>query len=99
MKIKVTVELEIPDVVDDNVDLKSEYTKGITWEMAHVIQDVFDNFLNYATTSHLQDVIEWIVESKGDEASTEYQIVKHHQKWADILSGAERTMKVERIDG
>lgn len=99
MKIKVTVELEIPDVVDDRVDLKSEYTKGITWEMAHVIQDVFDNFTNYAVCAHHADAIKWIVKSKGDESGMEYHIVTQHQKWADILDKAKHTMKVERLDG
>ena len=85
MKVKVTVELDIPD------------TSG-PWEMAQVIQDVFDNFVNHAKTSHLEEAIEWVTESKGDEFSPAYQIYKHHRAWADIFSKAESTMRVERID-
>lgn len=97
MKIKVSVELDIPDPKDENVDLGAEYAKGITWADAFILQLVFDEFVNYAVVSHLEDAADWAARSNGDKGSTEYQILTHHRLWADILQKAEKTMKIERV--
>ena len=95
MKVKVTLVLDLPEVVDGNVNLESEYVKGITWKIAHVIQDVFDNFLNYAICSHLEDAMKWMGRHKNLPHSE--LIVKHHNEWADILRAAEPSMKIEEV--
>ena len=95
MKVKVTLELELPDVVDNNVNLQDEYVKGMTLEMAHVTQDVFENFTNYATCQHLLNAMEWL----GSNRELPYAklIVDEHNKWADILRKAEPSLKIEKI--
>lgn len=96
MKVRVSLELELPDVKDENVpDLQAEYVPGISWEMAHVIQTVFDGFLNFAIVQHLQEAMQWMGRHKDLPHAA--VIVKHHNDWADLLRRAEKTMKVEKI--
>ena len=95
MKVKVSIVLDLPEVKDGNVNLEKEYVAGISWKMAYVIQDVFDNFLNYAICAHLQDALKWMGRHK-DLPNSEL-IVKSHNEWADILRAAEPTMKIEEI--
>jgi len=95
MKVKVTLELELPDVVDKNVNLQDEYVKGITWEMAHVTQEVFENFTNYAVCQHLREAVEYL--GRKRESPYAKLIVADHNKWADILQKAEPSLKIEKI--
>lgn len=100
MKVRVTLELELPEVKDPNVDLTAEYVKGINWEMAHVIQDIFDNFLNFSVCGHLERAMQFMGRKKGEtdaEKMVAEHIVKHSNAWADILRNAEQSMKVEKI--
>lgn len=94
MKVRVTLELDLPDHPNDEpVDLQAEYVPGITWELAFVIQSLFDNFLNFAICQHLHMVTKWL----GRKDAAGKLIVKSHRQWADILRKAEKTMKVEKI--
>lgn len=95
MKVKITLELDLPEVKDDNVNLQNEYVKGITWEMAHISQSIFDNFLNYSICSHLRDAMRWMGRNKDTPNSK--MIAKQHNLWADILRKSESTMKIEKI--
>jgi hypothetical protein len=97
MKVRVSIELDIPDVKDENVEMNSEYVKGITWEKAFALQDIFDNFTNYAVCSHLRDAMKWLVKSKDDKTSNEYWIHAHHNQWADIISKAAPSLTVEKL--
>ena len=85
----------MPDVVDKNVNLQDEYVKGITWEMAHVTQNVFENFTNYAVCQHLREAVEWLTSKR--ELPYAKLIVDEHNKWADILQKAEKSLKVEKV--
>lgn len=97
MRVKVSIELDLPEVKDGNVNLKDEFVKGISWEMAYIIQNVFDNFLNFAITAHLMAATKWLAKSKEDIKSPAYFIHQSHNNWADILRNAEPTMKVEKV--
>mgnify|MGYP006304101737 CR=1 FL=1 len=94
MKVRVSIDLELPDVEDNNVDLQSEYVPGMTWEMAYATQEVFDYFVNYAICRHLRDATKWMANKESPNASL---IAQHHDQWADILRNAEPSMKVEKI--
>ena len=95
MKVRVSIDLDLPDVIDKNVNLQDEYVKDITWEMAHVIQTVFDNFLNFAICNHLQAAFHWLGRNKNIPNAK--LLAAQHNQWADILRAAESTMKVEKI--
>lgn len=96
MRVKVTVELDLPDEKwEESVKRDDEYVKGITWEMAFVIQAVFDNLLNFAIGKHRQMALQWM--GKNKEMPHAELIVKQHNTWADILQKAEPTMKIEKI--
>ena len=97
MKVKVSLELELPEIVDESVDLNQKYTENYTVGEALLVQNVFDNLTNYALISHLQDSIKWLIKSKENKQSMEYHIYSEHNKWADILQRAMPTVKTEII--
>jgi hypothetical protein len=97
MKIRVTLELELPDLIDKDGNLQDEYVKGITKEMAHVTQDVFENFINYATCRHIEDAVEELTNPEKRTSPYSKLIVDDHNKWSDILQKAEPSLKIEKI--
>lgn len=99
MKVLVSLELELPDLkqsdVEKGVKLQEPYgASGYTWEMAFVVQSIFDNFVNFSICQHLIEATDWM--TKKDSPSQKL-IVKSHKEWAAILRKAERTMKVQKI--
>lgn len=100
MKVRITLDLELPDIkqsdVEKGVKLQEPYgNTGHTWEMAFVVQDVFDNFLNFAIRQHLQEALHCM--SEGKDMSNSILITKIHTQWVNILRKAEPTMKIEKI--
>ncbi len=90
IKVKVTTELELP--INENNDVYKFDAHGF------VHQAVFDNFTHYPLKQHLIEATKWLGKSKGVETSTEYQIYRCHETWADILEKASVNTKVEIID-
>ena len=86
VKVKVTWELELP--YDTEEQTYKFDAKGL------VIQDVFDNLVNYAILKHLEDSMEYLSKTKGNKTSIFYEIFKHHEFWADLLRKAETEGKV-----
>jgi hypothetical protein len=85
MKIELSIELDIPGIED--------------WSNEEISQNIFDDYINYATVSHLQDAVKWCAIS-GSKKSVDFQnetlIFKHHELWGDICRNAKWTLeKVE----
>lgn len=84
VKVKVTWEFELPFYKDE----KQNETKGL------VIQNVFDELVNYSICKHLEDSLDWLFKAKGNKKSSAYFIHKDHKFWADLLRDAETKGKV-----
>lgn len=102
MKVKLTMELDIPDVYsNDGKNHEGCYVPGISWPMAFVQQTVFDNFVNHAICSHNRDACRYMIkiqENAMPESKEVFQyIVDRHSEWADIIRNAESTLKLEEI--
>lgn len=79
MKVKITVELEIPDVE------VADFLPG------EIDQLVFDAYTHYVTCSHLEDAMKWCANGKigsDNEDPTLKKIYEYHNNWADISSKA-----------
>ena len=85
MKVKVTLELELPDSVYGHPNLKGK------WQMAHAYQAVNDHFLNYAICHHSSDSLK----NKGD--FVDGKKATDHIEWAKLLTKAEPSLKIEKI--
>jgi hypothetical protein len=87
VKVKVTWEFELPFEAkkgEDECDAKGS-----------VIQNVFDELVNYAICKHLEDSLNWFFKAKGNKKSSAYLIHKDHKFWADLLRNAETNGKVK----
>jgi hypothetical protein len=86
MKVKLNVELELPD-----------YCK--TWSDAEIQQLLFDEYVNHATCAHLEDATHWCCKARvgtEDEDPTGRQIFEMHKNWGEICSNA--TWDWERVE-
>jgi len=84
MKVKLTIELELPG----NPDLLGDGLEQV----------IFDAYLNYTTVKHLEDARKW--SARQYQGTAEYQegarrLYQYHDNWADICSRAR--YKVEEI--
>lgn len=79
MKIKLEIELEMPDQYKD-------------WPMNELHQLIFDSYVNYATCKHLDDVLQWMVDAK-DSKTVDY-IIDMHKEWGKICASAQFKVKV-----
>lgn len=81
-KVKVTLELEIPD-------------RNYAEEAMH--QLVFDNFVRFSAGSHIQEAIKWEVakSENGDKDGFKQEIIDTHCQWSEILAKAGQSFKVE----
>jgi hypothetical protein len=82
MKIKLTIELDVPGID--------------TWSDEELRQNVFDDYIHYATMSHMRDAADWCDISSAENSLPARQIWKHHKLWADLCAAASWTLeKVE----
>lgn len=79
MKVKLEIELDIPEI------------EG--WSPGEVGQLVFDAYTNYVTVSHLEDAMHWLC--KPEDGGTTKQIVDYHNTWAGISRDAKTKMVIE----
>lgn len=71
MKIKFEVELDVPT---DSMSVDE------------IEELIFDNFINYATQNHLQDVIK--LESFSNDTNGWSAIINHHLLWSNVCGAA-----------
>lgn len=74
MKIKLEIELEMPDQYKD-------------WPMIELRQLIFDRYVNYATCKHLHDAVQWMADAK--DGKTVGYIIDSHKEWANICDSAQ----------
>lgn len=72
MKIRLTIELDLPD----------GYSK---WPDAELRQLVFDSYVNYNTVAHMEDAIARF--GKTDDAVSR-MAYNHHKEWSAISGSA-----------
>lgn len=82
MKVKVEVELEIPD----------DYANAHEYEIMDL---VWSNFYHYSHCSHLNDVTKWM--ARIEQTDTTKAIIARHKNWAKILEKGEKSLKVSKI--
>ena len=81
MKVKLTIEIELPD---QTADVLAEIREDLG-------QVLFDSYINYATCSHAEDAVIWCAEAKvgsKDEDSTAKAIFEYHNNWKNICRNA-----------
>lgn len=77
MKIKLTIELDVPEF-----DGQSH---------AEISQNLFDAYTHYVTCSHLEDACHWCAKGRvgsDNEDPTAKSIYEYHNTWADISAAA-----------
>lgn len=87
MKVKLTIELELPSnfptVLDSLEDSLSEI--------------LFDHYINFATIQHSVEATRWCARGKvgsDDEEPTSKQIYLVHKTWTEICSAAKWSFEV-----
>lgn len=87
MKVKVEIELDIPD-------------SGVVGLLETEIQDaVYENLITYAVTSHLRDTMNWMSKKGLPENTPEFDrgcenIIRVHKTWTDILDTSKSTVTI-----
>jgi uncharacterized protein (UPF0264 family) len=76
-KVKLSIILEIP------------VKEGEERPIAFTLQNVFDDFVNYAATKHLTDALHWGIRDED--------VSKHHELWAEIINISKKTMTLEKV--
>jgi hypothetical protein len=87
MKVKMTIELELPD---ETPEVLAEYRESLG-------QLLFDEYVNYATCNHLKDALKWCAKGKvgsDDEDPRAKLIYQHHDTWGDICNNAKWDFEV-----
>ncbi len=87
MKIKLEIELELPDETPEVLDAYQE----------DIGQVLYDAYINYASSAHFQDAVKWC--SRGNigsdhELPSAKKIFQYHNTWGEICSKAQWTYKV-----
>lgn len=79
MKIKLVIDLELPDKY---ADMSGE----------HLRQILFDSYVNFATCHHLEEALHYGAEAHigSDNEDTDLKIIaEDHAEWGDICRNAE----------
>jgi hypothetical protein len=79
MKIKLTIELELPDDCND-------------WADAELQQLLFDEYVNHATCAHLEAATKWCAKAKVGSENEDpggKQIFEMHKNWGEICGKAQ----------
>lgn len=78
MRVKLTIELDLPEEC-------SSFSRG------ELSQLLFDEYVNHATCSHLEDATRWCCEARVGTESEDSQkkaIYEHHKIWGSICANA-----------
>ena len=76
MKVKLSIELELPDSCKD-------FSHG------ELQQLIFDEYINHATCAHLEDAMKWLIKSQADLSDVGAKLIyEMHNNWADICKNA-----------
>lgn len=87
MKVKLTVELDIPD----DTPLLAGHERASLGEL------LSDAYTRYVTVRHCTDAMKWLVAAKlgtPNEDAMAARLYKHHDAWADICDKAEWSFEV-----
>lgn len=79
MKIKLTIELDLPDDAPELTD------QGLLSQL------VFDTYINYATCKHFEDSVNWLAKGKvgsDNECPRTKLLYQHHDIWGKICRNA-----------
>jgi uncharacterized protein YceK len=85
-KIKLTIEFEVPDEIGET--------------QAEIEQNVFDDVVNHAICSHLEDASNWCCKAKVGTPEVDLagkMIMDHHNLWADILRSSHWKIEIEGL--
>ena len=98
MKIKLTMEIDFPNLEEEEGEnLQEEIHEGITLEMAHVNQIIFDKFVHYAVCQHFEEALKWQCLHAESGKETERIISEVHELWGKILKASEESVVIEKI--
>ena len=82
-KIRLTIDLELPDVDD--------------WEDPFIRDAVWTSYIHYVTTAHARDSLTWLFNSqKEPDNISARQIYEIHKNWSDIAQAAQYTIEIIR---
>jgi hypothetical protein len=87
MKVKLTIELELPDETPGMLKAQQE----------DLGQLLFDVYINYATLRHFRDSLEWCARGKvgsDNEDPRAKLIYQHHDTWGKICQNAKWDFEV-----
>lgn len=87
MKVRLTLELDLPD----DTPLVPGHEKASLGEL------LSDTVTNYLAVSHSLDALEWCARAKlgmPDEDVGGRRIFEHHRQWADICKEAQWSFEV-----
>lgn len=86
MKIRLTVELDIPDDARD-------------YSEAELQQLIFDTYIHYVVQRHARDAVKWCAMAKvgsDNEDPTGKALFEHHHLWTEASRA--REWSIERLD-
>lgn len=81
MKLRVTLEFDIPDVPHKTEE-----------DMSFLREDIFDNVQNIAVLAHLEKVLLWLSDLR--ESPNKKLAVALHKDWSKRISEAKMEVKV-----
>lgn len=81
-KVQLTIELDVPGI--------EQLTE------AEQAQLLFDAYINYATTAHARDAMNWLAKAKpgANEDPAKMHIYRYHNTWTDICDDVEWSFNV-----
>ena len=74
MKVKLEIELELPDKYQD-------------WSNEEINQLLFDEYVNYVTCAHLEDASSWCMKVTDEDEGAKI-ILEEHRMWGKICKAA-----------
>lgn len=91
MKVKVSIELDIP--ASSYLNEKGEVDE---YSLGCVHEHIFDNLINFALLKHIETSCEYISYLKNMSES-ELAICENHAVWSKLLTKARDTLKIEKV--
>lgn len=95
MKVRVTIELDIPESLyrDDVEDAGMDEKDLPKHHLGFVKDSIFTNFISYAQCKHIESALEWMTSN----SETKQFHIDDHKLWHSIISEGEKTLKIEPV--
>ena len=74
MKVKLTITLDVGDHMNG-------------FSKPEIIQNIFDDYINYVTVCHARDAVTWCAKDKSfkEQGSNQAELIyKHHDLWREL---------------